>query len=354
MFGFFLLVPVLPLYARDLGLSGGEIGVVMGSFALSSMLLRAWSGWAADRHGRRPLMLLGGAVFMLAPLGYGVSGGVLSMGIARLFHGAGMGLYPTAATAMAADLAPPARRAEILGLFGMSGSLAMALGPAAGIALARALGFGWLFVIATGIGILAIALTTSVPETLGARGTTRFTLTATLSRPALFPSLLVLGLMLTYGALITFLPLHADARGLNPGLFFLVYALALTASRQPAGRISDRCGRAPVAAAGLVIAAAALVIVALTDGVVGLLAAGLVYGIGQGTTNPALVAWCVDGAGPTERGRAMGTFYTALELGIAIGAMTAGLAVARAGFPATFLVAAVVALASAGLAASRI
>src|SRR5204862_8075257 len=86
-----------------------------------------------------------------------------------------------------------------------------------------------------------------------------FRLRATLRRTAVFPSFLVLGLMLTYGALIRFLPLHADARGLNPGLFFLVCALALTAVRQAAGRLSDRHGRAPVAAAGLVIVSAGLV-----------------------------------------------------------------------------------------------
>ena len=86
MFSYFLLMPVLPLYARRLGLSGGQIGIVIGAFALSSMVLRPWAGWASDRHGRRPLMFIGGAVFMLAPLGYGVSAGVVSMTLARLLR----------------------------------------------------------------------------------------------------------------------------------------------------------------------------------------------------------------------------------------------------------------------------
>ena len=60
--------------------------------------------------------------------------------------------------------------------------------------------------------------------------------------------------------------------------------------------------------------------------------AGAVYGLAYGIAQPALMAWCVDGAAPADRGRAMGTFYTALELGIAIGAMSSGLAVARWGF----------------------
>jgi MFS family permease len=352
-FSFFLLMPVLPLYARDVGLSAGEIGIVTAAFAVSSMALRSWTGWAADRYGRRPFMIAGGVVFLLAPLGYGVSAGVLSLTAVRIFHGSGMAFYPTAASAMVADLAAPARRAEMLGIFGMAGSTALALGPATGIALARTFGFVPLFTIAAVVAIAALALTATAPETLRTRGTAPFRLRSTLSANAAFPSVLELGLMITYGALTTFLPLHADARGLNPGVFFLVYALALTLVRQPAGRLSDRHGRGPVAALGLFIVAAALLTVALSHGLVGLAAAGVVYGIGQGIASPALIAWCMDGVAPAERGRAMGTFYTALELGIAIGAMTSGAAVARIGFTVTFLAAAGLAAGVAVLAAHR-
>ena len=57
-FSFFLLLPTLPLYLRDLGASDGAIGLVMGCFALTSMVLRPWTGWGADRWGRRKLMNL--------------------------------------------------------------------------------------------------------------------------------------------------------------------------------------------------------------------------------------------------------------------------------------------------------
>jgi predicted MFS family arabinose efflux permease len=52
---------------------------------------------------------------------------------------------------------------------------------------------------------------------------------------------------------------------------------------------------------------------------------------------------------PTERGKVMGTFYTALELGIAIGAIGAGFLVAETSYPTLFLVSAGVALAASGL-----
>jgi MFS family permease len=296
-------------------------------------------------------MLAGGAVFVAAPVAYGAAAGAGSLFAVRLAHGAGMGLLPTAATAMVADVAPAARRAEILGAFGMASGLALALGPGAGILVARRLGFHGLFVTAAAVAAVGFACIAGVPETHTTRAAPRFRLADTVSRAALFPSLLMLLMTITYGALVAFLPLHADARGLNAGVFFVVYALALTAVRHPAGRLSDRRGRAPVVVAGTVVLAVALVVLAFAESMVSLLMGGIVYGAGHGAAHTTLIAWAADGVPPTERGRAMGTLYTALELAIAIGSIGAGLAVSAVGFTATFAGAAVLALATAALAA---
>jgi MFS family permease len=352
-FAFFLLLPTLPLYLRGLGASDGEIGLIMGCFAITSMLLRPWTGWGTDRWGRRPFMLAGGIVFVLAPAGYALASGVLALVLVRLLHGGGMALYPTAATAMVADVAPPARRGEFLGLFGAAGSIAMALGPISGIELIARLDFRGLFAVSAATALLALGLAFTTRETLVAPSAGRFALASTFSGPAVRPSLVIGCLMLTYGALVTFLPLHAQGLGVNPGIFFLVYALVLTLARGPAGRLSDRHGRAPVAAAGLALAAVALGVLALSEGPLALAVVGALYGLAGGVAQPALVAWCVDGVAPTDRGRAMGTFFTALELAIALGAMSSGLAVARWGFAPTFLAMAGVAVAGAVLPLAR-
>jgi MFS family permease len=348
-FSFFLLLPTLPIYLRRLGASDGAIGLVMGCFAITSMLLRPWTGWGADRWGRRPFMLAGVAVFVVAPIGYALSAGVLAFVAVRLLHGAGMALFPTAATAVVADVAPADRRGEFLGLFGAAGSIAMALGPITGVGLEARFGFRSLFAVAAGTALVAAALATATRETLAGPSAAPFRPAATLSGPALAPSLIIGCLMLTYGALVTFLPLHAQRLGVNPGIFFLVYALVLTVTRGPAGRLSDRVGRVPAAATGLAVAAVALSVLALGTGATALAVVGALYGLAGGIAQPALMAWCVDVVPPGDRGRAMGTFFTALELGIAIGAMSSGLAVARWGFASTFLATAGVALAGAVL-----
>jgi len=158
-FSFFLLLSTLPLFLRRLGASDGAIGVIMGSFAITSMLLRPWTGWATDRWGRRPFMLAGAAVFVLAPLGYGVSGGVLALVAVRMLHGAGMALYPTAASALLADVAPPARRGEFLL------ELGIAIGAmSSGLAVAR-WGFVATFLAAAGVAMAGAGLALAGPRT---------------------------------------------------------------------------------------------------------------------------------------------------------------------------------------------
>jgi len=352
-FSFYLLIPALPLYARALGIPEGRIGLIIGFFAVSSMVIKPLGGWAADRAGRKPIMLTGAALFTAAPLLYGWSHTVGALLGVRLLHGAGMGLYPTAGAAMVADISPPGRRGEAMGFWGAAGSVALAAGPLCAIWIVDRWGFSALFRVSTGIALAAFLVTVMQRETGTRAVATPFTAAALLSRAAIFPSLVIFCLMTTYGAQVAFLSIYAQSRGANPGIFFLVMAVVIALARGYAGVVSDRVGRAPVAAAGLATVAVALVVLALGDGITALGTAGALYGLGLGASQPALMAWTVDLVGPEERGKAMGTFFAAFELGIASGAVGFGAVLARTSFPVMFLAAATMALVAAALAANR-
>ena len=105
------------------------------------MVLRPLAGDLADRIGRRPLVLLGTAIFMLAPVGYALVGTVPALLVVRLFHGTGMGFGPTAATVIATDLTPAARRGAAMGIYGLASAVALAVGPYAGGELVHRFGF---------------------------------------------------------------------------------------------------------------------------------------------------------------------------------------------------------------------
>jgi MFS family permease len=356
---FQLLLPVVPLYAARLGAREGHVGLIIGVFAFAAMLLRPVAGELADRAGRRPLVLAGAAIFAAASAAYAAVPTLGALLVLRLFHGVGMGLGPTAATVVAADLAPPERRGAAMGLYGITSTAGMAVGPYLGVAMVQAWGFTPTFLAAAAVALLALAVGWRLPETrppgLPPPGGLRFSPGRLFSPQAAYPSLVLLALFFGYGGVVSFLPLFAERRGLgNPGLFFTAFAVAVVLVRPRAGQLADRHGRRRVAAPALVLAGAALAGLGLAASPAGLIAAALAFGVGFGAAQPALLAMTADRVPPEERGRAMGTLYTAWELGISGGSVLLGVCAARVGYPAMWWGAAGVTWLGAVAAAHRI
>jgi MFS family permease len=349
---FQLILPVVPLYAAELGGRETQVGLIIGVFAFTSMFIRPLAGWLADRVGRRPLVRLGSAVFAVASLAYPAVGGIGTLLLLRVFHGTGMGVGPTAATVVVTDVSPPERRGEAMGVFGLTMTAGTVFAPFLGVELLRRAGFAWTFFVSAALGALALAVAWALPETrpTAAASMARLSLTprALFSRRALYPCVMVVALHFTMGAVFSFVPLFATRADLgNPGLFFTVFALAAVVVRGAAGRLADDLGRRLVAVPSLALAGLGLAGLARADSLAWLLAAAVLYGVGLGAGQPALMAMTTDRVRAEERGRAMGTFYTAWELGIASGSVLLGACAARWGFPAMWWAAAAVAWAGA-------
>jgi len=345
-----MLLPVVPLYAAALGADEARLGLVIGVFAFAAMCLRPVTGALADRLGRYPLLLAGSAIFAAAGAAYPTLGRSLeALAAVRLFHGAGMGLGPTAGTVMITDLAPPERRAEAMGLYGMAGNASLAVGPFLGAELLERTGFGATFAVSTALALASLLVGSRLPETRPdgpARGPAARPAPAPLPRRiaglfhagALVPSGLIFALFLPYGALVSFVPVFAREERLgNAGLFFTVFALAAVAVRGPSGRLADRLGRRAVTAPSLAAAALALVALARARSPAGLLGAAALFGVGFGAAQPAILAMAADRVPAAARGRALGTLYTAWELGISTGAVLSGLWAAWWGYRAMWL-----------------
>jgi MFS family permease len=165
------------------------------------------------------------------------------------------------------------------------------------------------------------------------------------------PSLILLLLYIPYGTVVAFIPIAAMNRGLeNPGLFYAVFAVAMLLVRAKAGEMSDRRGRAAVIVPGMIVTGASLLVLGVTTGPGGVLVGAAVLGLGFGSAQPALMALTTDRVRPAERGKAMGTFYTAWELGIASGAAGAGWLLSITDFGTLFVLGAAIPIGGAFLA----
>ena len=136
------MLPVLPRYVHGpLGAGDVAVGVVIGSYAISGLLLRPVAGRLADRRGRKPTVLVGGAAGRLSGLLYLPGLGLAGLIVARLVLGAGEGAVYTAGSAWIVDLAPPARRGRVLGLYGLAVWGGLSVGPLVGELLLHASGY---------------------------------------------------------------------------------------------------------------------------------------------------------------------------------------------------------------------
>lgn len=342
---FYFLLITLPIYIERIGGTESEIGLVIGVFTISAVALRPFIGQQVDRRGRKIILIFGILVFLISMLLYDHTKSVTSLLLLRVIHGIGWGAATTAATTLIADIAPPARRGEAMGVFGMSSNVAMAIGPALSIILLHAYNFSILFLICAGIALVSLLIAIPISETIMAHPKTSL-----FSREALFSSALMFTVSLTYGSIVSFLSLFAQKQGIaNPGIFFTVFAATLILVRVLAGKLSDLKGRQFVIIPGMFLIAAGLWVLSTASSLESFLAAALLYGLGFGSVHPSLMAYLVDRVGSKGLGAAMGTFTAAFDLGIGAGSIILGLVLQYFGFQVMYTLSAIIVLAGAVL-----
>ena len=127
------VLPVLPRFVHGpLDAGNVAVGVVIGSYAITGLLLRPFAGRLADHRGRKPTVLLGSVLVALGGFMYLLPLGVPGLVASRLVLGAGEGTVFTASSAWVVDLAPPARRGRVIGLYGLSVWAGLSIGPLIG------------------------------------------------------------------------------------------------------------------------------------------------------------------------------------------------------------------------------
>ena len=339
------LVPTLPLYIEQLGGSEAIIGLVGGAFLLTAVVVRPWMGGLLDERGRKGVLLGSLTIFAAAGLLYPLATSILALFAVRALQGVGWGGAVPAAGTIIADTVPAERRGEGLGYFSLSPNLAMALAPAAGMALVGTFGFTSLFLASAACAALAAVLVLPVRESAPATRAARDTHKVGFEGPIALPCLIAGMLTFTMGGLTTFVALDAAHRPVgDPALFFLLYAGVLLVTRPVAGLVSDRHGRGTVLVPSVALIASALVVLGATTGPWTLPLTAVLYGLGFGSAQPALQAMVVDLASPVRRGAAMSSYYIAFDLGVGLGTVLFGMAAAVVGLPTTFVLASGVAL----------
>lgn len=348
----FLLFAILPLFVvQELHGAKSQVGMIMGAFAVSAVLARPGSGRIVDVWSRKAGLGVGALIYCIAPALYTQASSVSMMLSLRFFHGIGIAIYTTAGSVMAADLCPPARRAEGMGYYGMAMNLAMTIGPAVGAALVGVIGFTNLFWLSSVLALASLLLLQGLHEKKhdhmqrDAKGDRP----PWFSKAALFPGFIAMCMTMTFGAVVSFLPLFVQAHQLgNPGIFFTIYSIVVVASRPLSGKLADRFSRAAVIIPGMAFLVVAMITLAYTTTMWGLLWAAVLQGLGFGCVHPAIMALVVDRSTLRERGPALATLMGAFDVGVGLSAIGLGQVLEKTDFTTTYLCAAGIALIGGG------
>jgi MFS family permease len=343
------VLPVLPRYVRG-PLHEGDlaVGVVIGCYAITGLLLRPVAGRLADRRGRKPTALLGAVLVSVSGLLYLPSLGLAGLILARLVLGVGEGSLYTAGSAWVVDLAPPARRGRVLGLYGLAVWGGLSVGPLAGELLLEAGGYNAVWLFAAALPLVGVVIGTRVPDPFEpvAHSEPHPLIAPEAVRPGLAVALASIG----YAAVAAFIVLHLEARGVGHGAtVFAAFAAMIVLTRLIVGDLPDRVGAAPVAIGATLVEAVGLLIIAVAHSLPVALAGGMAMGAAFSLLNPSLMLIAVNRVSENARGAAMGTFTAFFDAGVGFGAPLAGLAAALTDYEGAFVLAAAISVGSAAL-----
>jgi len=234
----------LPAYMYRLGIREGAIGVLMATGALVSVVLKPGLGMVVGRGARRAFLALGAflaAASTVPWLFVTVPGPHLFL--IRVAQGASFSIFSAASYAYIAASAPPARRAEALGIFGLSFFLPVSVGGWIGEWVIGRGGFQGLFAAGIGVAFLAALFPFGMGEPSARERPSIASLKVFLSRPFLLPNTAGYLFGVAYGSIFTFLPVSVGGwigewvigRAGFEGLFAAGIGVALLATLFPLG-----------------------------------------------------------------------------------------------------------------------
>jgi predicted MFS family arabinose efflux permease len=351
---FCLTLASLPTYAVTGGAAESTAGVVTAVFLVVTIAVQLTVPALTARFGVGPVLLAGLVAMGVPSPFYVLDDGLAWISALSAVRGGGFAVLTVLGATLAAQVAPPGRRGESIGLYGLAIAVPNLVAVPAGVALVLDGHIAWLSWLAAspllGVLLVPVLLRAVGPQPgPGPAGSGRAAVIA-----ALAPSLVLFVVTMAGGGLLTFLPIERPD-GVLATVALLLFGLTGAITRWRAGLLADRLGSRLLMPLALVLSAVGMVLTAvgLWSAPAWVLIGAAVFGAGFGATqNLTLLA-------AFERAGANGTTASAMwnfsfDAGTAVGALALGFLAAGIGLDWTYVVVAALLAAAVPLASAAV
>ncbi len=331
--GIGIVVPVLPIYAKELGATGTQVGLVFSAFSLLRLLGMPFVGALAERFGKRIFIMVGLVVYFVASLLYIWVDSLAGLIGVRALHGIGSSMVIPLSMAYVGDLSPVGKEGRYMGIITTSFFLGMGGGPLISGFLVQRWGvnaafIGMAMLTLVALFIALLFLPRSEPS-LKKKGTGFLkTLKAMLLDPVSQGIYAMrFAMALSRGAVMTFLPLLAFSKGIkyaDIGSMVGAYILITAFVQWPFGKLADKLSRWKMVVIGSSIYGTLLLGIPLVNSYWLMFALVICIGIAAGSVFPPLTAIMTEIGREKGMAISMTVLQTANSLGMVLGPIISG------------------------------
>lgn len=323
-----ILPPVLSTIGAEFQVSATQLGLLGSAFYLTYAALQIPVGLAAEHVGRKRLLVWGFASFGLTTALSGLAPTFWILVLFIALTGIGQGTYYSTQYSIAAESAPPGRRAFHLAL--INSGMAVGVGGGATVAswMSFGLGLGWRVPLIV-VGLLTLVTAALLQKLVSEperesdpqAGKTRLGRSEMLHRNQVAAYVASFCSVYAFFTLLTWLPYYLERfRGfgtLSAGLLLSIVAWVSVPAALAFSRLSDRYGiRRRLLILMLPVASLAMIVLMMSRGFVPVVLGLTLYGLsGKLSTDPLLIAYVAETSAPRTYSATLGVFNFAGMLG---------------------------------------
>ena len=340
---FYASIPIIPIYCREIGITGSRVGIVLTAMSVATILFRPVAGYLLDNFNRYRVYLLFLALFCLsfpAFIAFPIFGALI---IIRLYMGAVYSVCGSATMTLAGDVLPAKKITEGISRFAFTVSIGMAVGPYVGLQVQSHMSSKASFLTIFGITVAALLCVSCCRIKYPKVERKNFSIRDSIYGPALPFMFNMMFLMIPYGAVIAYSSILAQEKGLSSYLlyFYIFLVVGMLASKLSTQKMIDAGKHRILVYISLVILILTMISYLFLSTGVHMLAAGFFFGLGYGILQPLFQSFVTGTTPAPQRGVANATYMLSYDVGIGIGSLLMGFMQESLGLPVGFALTAI-------------